>query len=284
MRRHDLTIERVWTALVALCILAPGAFAANLVGNGSLESAPLPGDTPMTLGVGSTALAPWSVTAGNVEAVGNVVWVAAQGNCSVALNGSTAGTIAQSFATFPGTAYSVSFWLTGDPHTATPIKHLQVRAAGQSKDFQIDTTPAWEWSMGWTPETWTFTANAATTTLEFASLDANSDTGPAIDSVQVAPTGPLDAGTSALSLALARAIPNPASAAARIAWNLPAPGHVRLVAYDVRGREAFVLEDGTFDAGAHGSSWDVSGIAPGVYVMRLEALGQVRTQRMAVVR
>lgn len=274
---------RLLLLLAAACIAAPCA-AANLVGNGSLETAPPPGDTPMMLGIGSTALAPWSVTAGNVEAVGNVVWLAEQGNCSVALNGSTAGTIAQKFATFPGTAYSVSFWLTGDPHTLTPIKHLQVRAAGQSKDFQIDTTPAWEWSMGWTLETWTFTANSGATTLEFASLDANSDTGPAIDSVQVVPTGPLDAGTSSLSLALARAVPNPASAAARIAWNLPVAGHVRLAAYDVRGREAFVLEDGTFDAGAHGSSWDVRGVAPGVYVMRLAALGEVRTQRMAVVR
>src|SRR5262245_61342452 len=95
-------------ALVLLLACALPAHAANLVGNGSLESVPLPGDTPMTLGVGSTALAPWSVTAGNVEAVGNVVWVAEQGNCSVALNGSTAGTIAQSFATLPGTAYAVS--------------------------------------------------------------------------------------------------------------------------------------------------------------------------------
>jgi len=262
----------------------PSSVAANLVANGSLESVPLPGDTPVTLGVGSTALAPWSVTAGNVEAVGNVVWLAAQGNCSVALNGSTAGTIAQTFATFPGTAYTVSFWLTGDPHTATPIKHVQVRAAGQSQNFQVDTTPAWEWSMGWTLETWTFTASAATTTLEFASLDANSDTGPAIDSVQVVPSGPLDAGAPALSLALAGGIPNPASGVSRIAWSLPAAGHVRLAAYDIRGREAFVLEDGFFDAGAHGSSWDVRGIAPGVYVVRLAALGEVRTQRMAVVR
>ena len=271
--------------LVLLLAQASASSAANLIGNGGLEVTPAPGGTTVLLPTGSTALSPWSVTAGNVEAIGQFFWEPAQGGCSLSLNGSVAGTIAQSFPTVSGATYKVSFSMSGDALTEPAIKNMRVRAAGQSQDFQYDTAPAWHWDMKWARRDWTFTANASTTTLEFQSLD-NADTGPAIDSVSVDLTGPLgsEAPAPAPALALSGAVPNPSSGVSRIAWSLPRPGHVRLVAYDVRGRETFVLEDGDFDAGLHHSSWNVRALAAGVYVLRLSALGEVRTQRTAVVR
>ena len=271
-------------SLLALsCAFASPTGAANLVTNGSFEIVPNPGANTVILGPGSTAIAPWTVTAGDVEGIGEFYWAPASGKCSLALNGNSAGTIAQSFATVPGTAYTVSFSLSGDAFTATPLKHLRVRAAGAVKDTVFDTTPAWHWDMAWTRVAWTFQAIASTTTLEFVSLDAGAE-GPAIDSVQVAPSGTLDAGTPAAGLALAAVTPNPAAGPARVTFALPQPARVRLAAYDVRGREAFVLADGDFAAGPHGVSWDARSVAPGVYVLRLSAGGAMRTQRVAVVR
>ena len=259
------------------------AGAANLVANGSFEIVPNPGAGTVMLGTSSTAISPWIVSAGEVEGIGEFFWSPASGKCSLSLNGNAPGTIAQSIATVPGTAYTVSFSLTGDAFSASPVKHLRVRAAGAVKDTLFDTTPAWHWDMAWTRVAWTFQAIASTTTLEFLSLDSGSE-GPAIDSVEVVPSGTLDGGIAPVGLALAAVTPNPASGPAHVSFTLPRAATVRLAAYDVRGRVAFVLADGAFAAGPHGIAWDARGVSPGIYVLRLSADGATRTQRVAVVR
>ena len=77
--------------------------------------------------------------------------------------------------------------------------------------------------------------------------------------------------------------PNPSSGGARVAFAVAEAGPVRLTVVDVRGREVAVLVDGERAAGAHEARLD-GGLAPGVYVVRLEAAGRVLTQRAAVVR
>jgi choice-of-anchor C domain-containing protein len=270
--------------LLLPCALAAPARAANLVANGGFEVVPNPGAATVMLASGSTTISPWVVTAGNVEDVGNLYWEPASGGCSLALNGTTAGTVAQSFATLSGATYTVSFSLAGDAFSVPEIKHVRVKAAGSSMDFSFDTAASWQWAMGWQRVSWPFTATASTTTLEFQSLEAGLDTGPAIDSVEVVLTGPLDAGPFTSVLALAAVAPNPASGPAHIAWSLPRAAHVRLAGYDVRGRQAFVVADGNYEAGPHGASWDARGVRPGVYVLKLSADGETRTQRVAVVR
>jgi len=269
--------------LAITCAIAAPSRAANLVANGGFELVPNPGAGTVMIGPASSAISPWVVTAGEVEGIGEFYWSAASGKASLSLNGNSAGTIAQSFATVPGTAYTVSFSLSGDAFTATPLKHLRVRAAGAVKDTVFDTTPAWHWDMSWTRVNWTFQAIAATTTLEFLSLDAGVE-GPAIDSVEVVPSGTLDGGRAPSGLALAAVVPNPASGPAHVSFTLPRATRVRLAAYDVRGREAFVLAEGAFAAGPHGVSWDARNVRPGVYVLQLSADGATRTQRVAVVR
>jgi hypothetical protein len=73
------------------------------------------------LAPGSTAIAPWVVTAGDVEGIGQYYWSPAAGLCSLSLNGDASGTIAQSFATVPGTNYAVSFSLSGDAFSASSM-------------------------------------------------------------------------------------------------------------------------------------------------------------------
>ena len=83
--------------------------------------------------------------------------------------------------------------------------------------------------------------------------------------------------------------PNPASGVARIAYELPAEGAVRLEAFDVLGRRvATVAAEDELEPGRHTATWAVGGVTPGLYVLRLAYDGpagrEVATERLTVVR
>ncbi len=183
--------------LVALCLatalalaLPLTAAAATLV-NGSFEQGPAaPAGTFVNLNGGSTVIPGWTVTGSTIDYIAGY-WQAADGTRSIDLDGSsfpyTSGGVAQTFATTPGLAYSVHFDLAGNPNNGPAIKPMRVSAAGQSADFQFDISGHTITSMGWVGKTWLFTATAASTTLEFRSLNpANADGwGAALDNVSV---------------------------------------------------------------------------------------------------
>jgi hypothetical protein len=76
--------------------------------------------------------------------------------------------------------------------------------------------------------------------------------------------------------------PNPVARVATLQYALPEAGPVRLVVYDLLGREVAVLADGVQPVGRREAP--LSGLAAGVYVVRLEAGEEVRTQRVTVLR
>jgi hypothetical protein len=89
----------------------------------------------------------------------------------------------------------------------------------------------------------------------------------------------------------ATAYPNPFAEAATIRFALPAPAAVRLVVYDVLGREVAVLLDGPVAAGAHAVTLDGQAFAAGAYVWQLEvedpsrgAGARVETGRLTLLR
>ena len=70
--------------------------------------------------------------------------------------------------------------------------------------------------------------------------------------------------------------PNPFNPATTIRFGLPEAGHVRLVVYDVMGREVAVLTDELVEAGTYAATWDgrdAAGrpVASGLYLYRIEA-------------
>ena len=79
--------------------------------------------------------------------------------------------------------------------------------------------------------------------------------------------------------------PNPGDREVRVAFTLPRPGHVRLAVYDAAGRLVAKLHDGVLPAGRHDVHWsgEIGRIAAGVYLVRLEALGEARVRRLALV-
>jgi|SRR5882724_9925910 len=184
--------------LLFLCVVTLAARPAseNLIVNGSFEESTLKPASFQDVAAKSTAIKGWPVTLSHIDYIGGL-WVASNGTHSLDLEGSMCNTrstteclggVKQTFATTSGQKYDVSFDLSGNPYGAPKIKTLKVSAAGQSQTFTFNVTGHSTRSMGWKTQHWTFTANAAETTIEFVSGDTTpnvSGWGPALDNVIV---------------------------------------------------------------------------------------------------
>jgi FlgD Ig-like domain len=89
--------------------------------------------------------------------------------------------------------------------------------------------------------------------------------------------------------ALWPAVPNPAASAARLAFNLPTPGHVTLRIYGLAGELVRTLVDGGRASGAQSVMWDGRDdggrpVATGAYFYRLEGPGGAATRRLVWMR
>lgn len=158
-----LSFGAVLGGVAAFAVLTLALAAGATITNGSFES-----------GLGG-----WS----NPSSVDVVCggWQAADGNCSVDMGGSPSqGQVTQDISTVAGAAYTVSFALSGNP-SCTPgnldwvgwvsepgLKTLIVSATGAaSASYSFDTTGISFTNMGWTPQTYTFTATGPVSTLSF---------------------------------------------------------------------------------------------------------------------
>jgi hypothetical protein len=71
-------------------------------------------------------------------------------------------------------------------------------------------------------------------------------------------------------LVIAGATPNPFGRHTSLRFGLPGDGRVRLIAYDVSGRQVAVVEEGDYPAGYHSVDWKTGGdLSAGVYFMVL---------------
>ena len=162
--------------------------SGSLIGNGSFE---LPGNagsiTTLIAGTASAATMPcWTVTNGTIDYVGTY-WKGSDGGYSLDMDGTSPGSVVQTFATTPGAAYTVSFDLAGNSAGGAQPKLLQVSAGSGSQPFSFDSSTKSTSNMGWVRKSLTFTANRAMTTLQFASgSPAGSMWGAALDNVCVA--------------------------------------------------------------------------------------------------
>jgi chitinase len=99
----------------------------------------------------------------------------------------------------------------------------------------------------------------------------------------------VDDGPPVTEFALRPPTPNPNSGSAvRIRFELPRPGHVHLVLYDVAGREVARLVDEDRAIGRHSVTWRRLGgsqaAASGVYFLRFQAGGKDVVRRLVVLR
>lgn len=93
-------------------------------------------------------------------------------------------------------------------------------------------------------------------------------------------TAPLPEGAG-LALSIA---PNPARGSVVVTLTLDGPGAASVIVYDVLGRKMAVLHDGPLAAGTNSLRLDVTGLPPGVYVVRAAANRSAASQRITVLR
>ncbi|CAN5482009.1 hypothetical protein BH23BAC4_BH23BAC4_11520 [soil metagenome] len=92
----------------------------------------------------------------------------------------------------------------------------------------------------------------------------------------------IDGGTQTSAIELAQNYPNPFESETTIAYTLGEPGEVRLAVYDLLGREVRLLESAFRSAGRHEVLLSAANLAPGVYLYRLTAGGEVKARRLVV--
>ena len=94
-----------------------------------------------------------------------------------------------------------------------------------------------------------------------------------------------DAPAGVLPFALYAPAPNPsAGRPVAVRYALPEAGAVRLSVVDVLGREVAVVAEGERSAGEHAVTTPSAGLAPGVYVLRLQAGARSATRKLTVTR
>jgi hypothetical protein len=95
------------------------------------------------------------------------------------------------------------------------------------------------------------------------------------------PVGCTWLGVLPTTYALYQSRPNPASGTATIAFDLPEDTDVTLTVYDLSGRKVITPVDTPLPVGRHEAA--VSGLAPGVYVYKLEAGDYAAARKMVIV-
>ena len=96
-------------------------------------------------------------------------------------------------------------------------------------------------------------------------------------------TDPVSIERTVEELQLKKTFPNPARSQATVRFAVPQRQEVTLELYDVLGRQVQTVSDGEVQ-GRRELQVDLSGLASGMYFLRLNAEGQTETQRLTVVR
>ena len=86
------------------------------------------------------------------------------------------------------------------------------------------------------------------------------------------------------NFALHQNYPNPFNPTTVIPYDLAAPGNVRLTVYDVTGRPVAMLMNAHQNAGRHQINFNAAGLPSGVYMVRLEAGGQVMVRKLTLLK
>lgn len=102
-------------------------------------------------------------------------------------------------------------------------------------------------------------------------VDATSNMG------DVDPSLPVEFGLHAI-------YPNPFNSMTRISFGIPNSAFTELKVYDLSGREVEMLLSSEPSVGNHTLTWDATGLASGVYLLRLESAGMTRARKVVLMK
>jgi len=86
------------------------------------------------------------------------------------------------------------------------------------------------------------------------------------------------------SFSLNPAYPNPFNPTTHLSWTLSEPSELKLMVYDIMGRERAVLADAWSEAGSFSMSWDASDLTSGVYFVRLITARETAIQKVMLLK
>lgn len=78
--------------------------------------------------------------------------------------------------------------------------------------------------------------------------------------------------------------PNPFNPVTTVSFSLPFKSYVRLVVFDVLGREIYKLAGGTFDAGLHKIDFNAMNLPGGIYFYKITTENFTQTKKMILVK
>jgi hypothetical protein len=98
--------------------------------------------------------------------------------------------------------------------------------------------------------------------------------------IGVAPPG----GNIPENYSLSQNFPNPFNPITEINFGLPTENFVKLVIFDIQGREIEVLANDFFKPGNHKVVWNASGNSSGIYFCKMTSVDFIRTIKLVLVK
>ena len=86
------------------------------------------------------------------------------------------------------------------------------------------------------------------------------------------------------ALSLGQNYPNPFNPNTTLTFEIPKPGYVSLIIYNIQGMEVSRLADGWYSPGSYHTTFDGSGFSSGIYFALLTAGGFSQTKKMLLVK
>lgn len=181
------------------------AAGATTITNGSFEVGPSAANGYYAeLGFGNTGITGWTVGGNSIDYINpsNPYWVPEDGTRALDLSGSAPGSISQTLATLAGQAYTVSFYMAGNPDGAPLTKAMSVDVNGAGvQNYSFDASGVTSYAnLGWTLETYSFVAAGSSSVLTFTDLNTGSPYGAALDNVSISSGAVPEPGAWALML------------------------------------------------------------------------------------
>ena len=166
-----------------------------------------------------------------------------------------------------------------------PGDSVQFTASGIDRDGQtIYFTPVWNANGGTIDSTGLFIAGMESGTFE---VSAGNQTGRIQETahVQIGGITPLEPLTEPVrAYALYANHPNPFQATTTIAFDIPAPGPVRIAVFNLLGQPVATIADAWFSAGRHQAQFGVQDLPSGTYFYQMHTPQFSTTRKMVLMR
>ncbi len=87
-----------------------------------------------------------------------------------------------------------------------------------------------------------------------------------------------------VSYGISQNYPNPSNPSSVIEFQVPNSSNVKIVVYDIEGKEIKTIADGYYEAGYHSAKFDGSNLASGVYFYRIQSVGYSKTLKLILIK